>query len=295
MKPMQHPGAGIAAAAVAAVLAGCTTTPERIAELDQARTAVTAVEASTDAGRYAADEVSAAHEALLRAERLAEDGKAEDEVRTAAYLARRHAQIAEQKIARGQAEAATQAAEAQRERILAQARAQEAAAREAELREGQRQAEVAQNRAERAVEMARANTEALQQRLKDLQAEQTERGMVLTLGDVLFDTGEAELKPGAISTVGRLADFLQEEEQRSVIIEGHTDSVGAESFNQALSHERAQAVKSVLAEHGVDATRIEAVGKGESTPVASNATAAGRQQNRRVEIVISDGSGAGGS
>jgi outer membrane protein OmpA-like peptidoglycan-associated protein len=110
----------------------------------------------------------------------------------------------------------------------------------------------AQNRAERAVEMARANSNALLQELKDVQAEQTERGMVLTLGDVLFDTGEAQLKPGAIDTVGRLADFLREEEQRSVIIEGHTDSVGEASFNQALSHERALAVKSVLAEHGID-------------------------------------------
>ena len=130
-----------------------------------------------------------------------------------------------------------------------------------------------------------------QRQLADLQAKQTDRGVVVTMGDVLFDTGRATLKPGAVAVLDRLAAYLQANPQTRLLIEGHTDSTGSEATNEVLSQRRADAVASALIERGVSAQNLRAVGKGESLPVASNDTAAGRQQNRRVEVVLSDHDG----
>ena len=111
---------------------------------------------------------------------------------------------------------------------------------------------------------------------------------MLTLGDVLFDTAQATLKPGALPTIDRLAAFLKDAQDRTVLVEGHTDSVGEDSFNQDLSNRRANTVKEALLSRGVSSERVQAVGKGEAMPVASNDSAGGRQQNRRVEIIIND-------
>ncbi|MGH8284164.1 MAG: OmpA family protein, partial [Steroidobacteraceae bacterium] len=138
---------------------------------------------------------------------------------------------------------------------------------------------------------ARTELENLQRDFSDLQARQTERGMVLTLGDVLFDTGAATLKPGADLAVDRLARFLNENPNMRVIIEGHADSRGSDAYNEALSRRRADAVAEALAIRNVEGDRVHAMGRGEGYPVASNASAAGRQQNRRVEIVFSDTGG----
>jgi outer membrane protein OmpA-like peptidoglycan-associated protein len=115
--------------------------------------------------------------------------------------------------------------------------------------------------------------------------------MVLTLGDVLFDTGRATLKPGADSVMERVAMFMQKNPDTKVVIEGHTDSRGSDEYNHELSKDRAAAVQDALASRGIERNRVEAVGKGEGFPVASNDTSAGRQENRRVEIVFSDQEG----
>ncbi|MDQ2640704.1 MAG: OmpA family protein [Pseudomonadota bacterium] len=271
----------VLACAVTAVLAACTTTPRRVDELDAARAAIQQVQATPDAGRFAAAEVAAANEALREADRLMEQDKSAAEVRQAAYLAQRHADIAAQLIARGQAERKTSEAEAERQRVLAQAREQEAAAAQA-------LAEQARKQAEQAAQAAQREAEMLQSQIAELQARPTDRGLVLTLGDVLFDTGQAALKPGAMGTIDRLANFLRESPGRSVVIEGHTDSTGSDALNLTLSESRASGVKAALMQRGVDAQRVVAVGKGKSAPIASNDTAAGRQQNRRVEIIISN-------
>src|SRR5262249_59095514 len=126
--------------------------------------------------------------------------------------------------------------------------------------------------------------------LADLQAKQTDRGMVLTLGDVLFDTAAATLKPGAASTLDRVAAFMKQNDGTKVIVEGHTDSRGSAEYNQQLSERRAQSVADALAFRGVDRNRVEPVGRGKELPVASNDNAAGQQQNRRVELIFSDAS-----
>lgn len=130
--------------------------------------------------------------------------------------------------------------------------------------------------------------EALRRQLSELNAKQTDRGLIVTLGDVLFETAKADLKPGAHANLTKLVSVLQQQPERSLVIEGHTDSVGSESYNQELSQRRADSVKVFLLSQGVAANRITAVGKGESIPVASNDSSSGRQMNRRVEIVIAN-------
>ncbi len=122
--------------------------------------------------------------------------------------------------------------------------------------------------------------------LEELNAKETSRGLVLTLGDVLFESGKARLLPGAERTLDKLVTFLEENPKRKVLIEGHTDNIGSTTYNLDLSLRRAEAVKQALISKGIDPERIMAQGYGESYPVASNADAAGRQRNRRVEIVI---------
>jgi outer membrane protein OmpA-like peptidoglycan-associated protein len=292
----------IVASAVALALGACSSTPQRSDEVEAARTVVTAVEAHPDAGKYAAEEVQAAHEALLQAERLVEKNKSKKEISEAAYLAKRHADTAAEQISRGQAEEQAKAAVEERQRVILQAREQEADKARAQAEVAQQQAEAEKQRADLqkqqsdaerqqaqiAAENAQREAADLAAQLRDLQARQTDRGLVLTLGDVLFDSGQATLKPGAASTIDRLAAFLSRAPDRSVAIEGHTDSVGTESYNLSLSENRANAVKAALVTKGIPADRVITVGKGEGQPVASNDNSAGRQQNRRVEIIVSN-------
>lgn len=259
----------ILAGALGAALVGCATAPEEIPELQTARSVVPQVEASPRAG-VAATYVADARKALDRANRLAEgSGKLED-IQYEARIASLNAEIANERILAAQAREEIEKGTQERQAVLIEARE----------REAQRKAREAQEAAARA--------SSLEQELADLRAKPTPRGMVLTLGDVLFDTGQATLKPGAYTTIERVAEVLKAEPDRRVTIEGHTDSVGAEEFNQALSQRRAAAVESALLERGVARNQIMAVGKGESFPVASNDNASGRQQNRRVELIFAD-------
>lgn len=142
----------------------------------------------------------------------------------------------------------------------------------------------------REAELLKARQEAseLQRQMAALQAEKTERGMVLTLGDVLFDINEATLAPGASRNIAKIASFMRSYPERQAVIEGHTDSMGDDNYNLDLSRSRALAVRQALIEEGVSAARISTQGFGEALPVASNASSAGRQENRRVEIIFPD-------
>lgn len=236
----------------------------------------------------------------LHARKTVEQGEAE---RTRIQLTARSNEAANAKSAMLVANSAASTARA------ATAQAQEATTRaeaattvaQADTVRANSDAERAKSDAERAKNDAdRANSSAalagdeaarLRTELEGLQAKQTDRGMVLTLGDVLFNSGRSELRPAAMRTVERLADFMQQRAKLSVLIEGHTDNVGEDAYNVNLSQQRADAVGSALASHGIGVQRVRSHGLGETYPSASNDSAGGRQQNRRVEIVFSDENG----
>lgn len=158
----------------------------------------------------------------------------------------------------------------------------------AEARESAREAE----RSRAIAEAALAEADQMGEELEEMKAEQTARGLVLTLSDVLFDTGQAELKQGSMMAMDRLANFMKDNPERNLMIEGHTDARGSEQLNAELSSRRANAVALALTERGIASDRLRTIGLGEGYPVASNDTAAGMQQNRRVEVVISDRNGS---
>lgn len=281
-----------------AALGACSTMPESVSELQNARQLVESLDAQPMAEQVASDELEAAKNALARAEQAFDDGRDIDLVRHEAYLASRHAQIGQEQIAEAEARQAMERSEEQRQQIQLQARELEARRATAEARlataEAQSYAQEADRYAAAARELAKDLQEAekelksLESEIENIKAEKTERGLVLTLTDVLFDTGEAELKPGAEKAIDYLADFLDENQERMLLIEGHTDSRGSDELNRELSKRRADAVMQALVAKGVNADRLKTEGHGEAYPVASNETMAGRQQNRRVEIVITN-------
>jgi len=263
----------ITVTALAAVLAACASAPQRNDKLEQARAEVQTLSSDPLAQQAASGDVDAARASLNQADTAFQQKEPPEKVNQLAYLALRHAQAGEARISETRSRQEVAHAQQDRDRILLQAR-------ERETQNAQTQTAVAQT------ELAGARQE-----LADLQAKQTDRGLVLTLGDVLFDTGRATLKPGADRTIERLAQALKDNQNTRVMIEGHTDSVGSEEYNIGLSERRAEAVADALRFRGVPADRYEAKGLGKDFPVASNDTQAGRQQNRRVEIVFSDASG----
>jgi outer membrane protein OmpA-like peptidoglycan-associated protein len=135
---------------------------------------------------------------------------------------------------------------------------------------------------------AQRDARQLEDEIAELQARPTDRGLVLTLGDVLFASGTATLNGGQSNNLNKLVGFLNKHQDRNVVIEGYTDSVGSDSFNQNLSERRANAVMSDLVRQGINGKRLSASGKGESSPIGDNGSAAGRQQNRRVEVIVGD-------
>jgi len=141
-------------------------------------------------------------------------------------------------------------------------------------------------------DMAREDSEALRREIAELNAKETERGLVVTLGDMLFETGNSQLKGNAAENLAKLSSFLKAYPDRTLMIEGHTDNVGSDDSNQSLSQRRAESVRMYLLEQGISSNRLSAYGKGESSPIASNDSVSGRALNRRVEVIIANSSAA---
>ena len=192
-------------------------------------------------------------------------------------------------LERAKQQLASASSEAERARILADIQAKEAALANAQAEARARDAEKARAEAESqamAAELAKAELAQLLMEMSELQGQLTDRGIVLTIGDVLFATGKSDLNASAQRSMDKIADFLQKKQNRNLLVEGHTDSVGSDDYNQGLSEQRAASVKSALVKRGVAGERIVTVGYGKKFPLASNADAAGKQQNRRVEAII---------
>jgi outer membrane protein OmpA-like peptidoglycan-associated protein len=268
-------------------LAACAGLPDRIDSLEQARQSIDTVERDPLAGQVAARELTAARDALASADEAYEERESLETIEHRAYVAQRYADISQELVAEATAREEVERGEAERNRIIADAREREAEAATRQAREATRELDAQALAADAAQERA----SDLERELEELEARNTDRGLVLTLGDVLFDTGEATLKAGAATTIDRLAQFMRDYPEHAVRIEGHTDSTGSDETNRSLSERRAQSVRDALLARGLAAERIATLGYGEAQPIAGNDTAAGRQQNRRVEIVVSDAQG----
>lgn len=278
-----------------AVLAGCgTATPPQNAALTAAHSSYNSASTNPDVTNLAALELKEAGDTLSKADEAMSKGQGTDTVNHLSYIANQKVGIAQETAKRKTAELAVTNAGANRNQIRLDART-------AEADSANQQVAVAKENAEwQANELAAANANAQrdqaliekqQNELKDLNAKKTKRGLVITLGDVLFSTNKAELKSGGTRNIQKLADFLKEYPQNKVLIEGHTDSTGSDSLNQALSERRANAVKTALVGMGISSDRVDTHGYGELFPVTSNRTTASRQMNRRVEIILSDDKG----
>jgi outer membrane protein OmpA-like peptidoglycan-associated protein len=277
-----------------AVLSGCTTTPPQNTQLTAAHSNYNDARSNPQVANLAALELKDAGDSLNAADAALSKGQGTATVDHLAYLANQKVGIAQETARQKTAELAVTNAAAKRTEIRLEART-------AEADQAKQQVAMANEVADQqATDLATADANAQrdqaliakqEQQLKELNAKKTERGMVITLGDVLFRTNKAQLQSGGVHNVQKLADFLKQYPKNKVLIEGHTDSTGSASHNQTLSEHRADAVKMALIDMGISSDRISTRGYGEDYPVASNDTAADRQLNRRVEIILSDDNG----
>jgi len=285
----------IAVAVAATMFAGCASVPKHPAGSEQVRAKLTALQSEPTLANRAQVAIKDAEGAVVLAEMTEKD----------LVLAAHRVYIADRKVDTARALAETSFSEQERTALNEQAE-------KARLDSRTREADVAKTdalvaRAESAEQKVAANSARsdadaaqlaanasqlqaaeLQRQIEVLQARPTDRGLVLTLGDTLFATGKSEIKSGATANLDRLTTFLNEYPKRTATIEGYTDSMGSDEMNQSLSERRADSVKRYLINQGVGSARLKSTGRGENSPVADNESAAGRQQNRRVEVVISE-------
>ena len=271
-----------------AVLAACSTAPTP--QLIEARSSYSAALADPQVAKFAAAELRQAGAQLNEAELAATKGESEAQIDQLAYVTKQRVTIAQETARQKSAELSAANAAAEREKMRLDARTVEADAATRAAAASKLDAEASQRQSEslqRQTDDANAHSRRLEAQLKELDAKKTERGIVITLGDVLFDTNKSDLKAGGMRNVQKLADVLKEYPERNVLVEGFTDSTGSSEYNQDLSDRRARAVRTALQDTGVAGGRISNRGYGKTFPVADNATAEGRQLNRRVEIIVS--------
>lgn len=295
---MMHNARFLPAVLGTALLAACASTPTTTPTLTEARAAYSAASADPRVASSAPLEFRQATEALNQANAAAADNASLDRIDQLAYVAKQKVATAQETARARQAEQDIANARQQRTEVQLQARTAEADRAQRDAASAQAQAEQARLQAEQArlqAEQAQQQNTALSQRaaqlealLVELHATKTERGYVVTLGDVLFATDRADLTPAGVATLRKLGDLMTQNPERTVLVEGFTDSTGSSAHNQQLSERRASAVAAALNGMGVPRERIAMRAYGEAYPVAPNSSAANRQLNRRVEIVLSD-------
>jgi len=265
---------GILVVAGLFVLSACATPLTAPDGAETARSKLTQLQSNAELANRAPVEIKEAEAAVLAAEVPRADS---------AY-ARHLVLIADNKVETARARAQSRLYEDQRQALSQQSERARLDARTLEVDRARADAAAARGDAD----AARLTAEDLQRQIAELNARETDRGLVVTLGDLLFATGKSELTGGAGANLNKLAAFLREYPDRTVYVEGHTDSVGSAESNYLLSQRRADSVTSYLIGQGIAPNRLTSKGLGEGSPVASNDTATGRQQNRRVEVIISN-------
>lgn len=260
--------------ATALLMTACASTPKAPKGSAEVRSKLTQLQSDPQLATRAPVAIKEAEQAVAAAEKPNKDKS----------LEAHRVWIADRKVDTAAAQAQAYFLEDQRKSLSEQTANARLDSRTLEADNARNDANLARNEAESAKQQA----DELQRQISELNAKATDRGLVVTLGDLLFETGRANLKSNAMSNLHKLSAFLNKYQNRNVIIEGHTDSVGSESYNYSLSQRRADAVKAFLLNQGVAGSRIVATGKGEGVPVADNDTPNGRQLNRRVEVIISN-------
>ena len=293
MRTFRHLGTGIIIVLAGVVAVGCAR--QEPAMLEEARAAYNQARNDPAITQSAPLELNRAGERLQRAEDSFKRNLDSDQVTHEAYVAKQKVAVAQETARLRLAEQQIAQADTQRKQVLLDARQREIQAARERAEAGQQELRTAQERTqaqdrelqELRERAARADElEAKVAQMRELDAQETSRGLVLTMPGVFFDFDSSQLNPGAQRSLDQLAEVLKEHSDRNVTIEGFTDSVGDPNYNERLSQERAQAVRDALVERGVNPERIQTRGYGEQYPIASNDTEAGRQMNRRVEIII---------
>lgn len=296
------------AVAITVFLAACGSLPTSTALLDQTRIDYLAAESNPAVATYASLELHQASDALSKANMAAQERQGDDKVDALAYLAKQKIaltqEMAKQKLAeaqvamagkeRDQIQLAQRTNEADQAKMMAENAKMMAENAKMATRSAQNETAMAQGEAvdaQRQTVEAQAHAAQLAAQLAELSAQKTERGMVITIGDVLFGLDRSSLTAQGLASIDKLALVMQQNPERTVMVEGFTDSTGTTAYNQTLSEQRAQAVGTALQQRGIGTVRITTRGFGETNPVASNGSASERQLNRRVEIVLSDESG----
>ena len=276
-----------------AIFSGCSSMPQN-SSLTEAHSSYNRAQTNPQITSLAPVELKQAGDSLNKADSALSKGESEAAVNQLAYIAKEQVGIAQETAKRKTAELAVANAGAKRNEVRLEARTAEADAAKQQVAIVQETAD--QQAAALATASAKAKRDQAliaqqETQLKELNAKKTDRGLVITLGDVLFSTNKAQLESGGMRNVQRLADFLKQYPQHKVLVEGYTDSTGSNGLNQTLSDRRTNAVRTALIDMGISSDRVTARGYGEAFPVASNDTAASRQLNRRVEIILSDDNG----
>ena len=272
---------------IAALLTACNSIPTSTSMLDQTRNDYQSAQSNPKVASYAPLEMKQASDAMAKANAAAANNDSTEEIDKLAYLAKQKIALTQEVAKQKSAEADVAKSGTERDKMRLDQRTREADQSRTAANIARGDAAYAQQQT-RDAQARNANLEA---QLAELSAKKTERGMVITLGDVLFATDQARLNPGGQRTVQKLAQVLTQNPQRTVLIEGFTDSTGSSAHNQALSERRADSVQLGLLEQGIARNRIAIHGYGEAHPVAGNESTTDRQLNRRVEIVLSEDDG----
>ena len=272
---------------IAALLTACNSMPTSTSMLDRTRNDYRSAQSNPKVASYAPLEMKQASDAMAKANAAAANNDSTEEIDKLAYLAKQKIALTQEVAKQKSAEAEVAKSGTERDKMRLDQRTREADQSRTAANIARGDAAYAQQQT-RDVQARNANLEA---QLAELSAKKTERGMVITMGDVLFATDQARLNPEGTRTVQKLAQVLTQNPQRTVLIEGFTDSTGSSAHNQALSERRADAVQLGLLEQGIARNRIAIHGYGEAHPVAGNESTTDRQLNRRVEIVLSEDDG----